>query len=127
MEHKTKVGWREIGGTRKYYRSAWEANFARYLQWLKEHGDIKEWQHEPETFWFPGIKRGTLSYLVDFKVTENNGKLIFYEVKGYMDAKSKTKLRRMKKYYPHLNLVLIDSKIYRNMAAKLAGMITGWE
>ena len=26
-----KQGWREIGGIRKYYRSRWEANYARYL------------------------------------------------------------------------------------------------
>jgi hypothetical protein len=28
------AAWREIGGIRKYYRSKWEANYARYLEWL---------------------------------------------------------------------------------------------
>jgi len=65
-------GWRVIGGIRKYYRSKWEANYARYLEWLKSKGEIQGWLHEPETFWFDGIKRGCLSYLPDFRVVEKN-------------------------------------------------------
>lgn len=56
-----KQGWREVGGKRCYFRSKWEANYARYLQWMKDQGKIAEWEHEPETFWFEAIKRGTWS------------------------------------------------------------------
>jgi len=122
-----KSGWREIGGKRNYYRSRWEANYARYLEWLRELGQILEWEHEPETFWFEGVKRGTVSYLPDFRVTETNGKIVYHEVKGWMDPKSKTKLRRMKKYHPDVSLILIDSKAYRKLAKQVDGIIYGWE
>lgn len=122
-----KASWRKIGDTEKYYRSAWEANFARYLEWLKKNGEIKDWLHEPETFWFKEIKRGCLSYLVDFRVTENDDTLTYYEVKGWMDDRSKTKLSRMKKYYPEIDLRLIDGKIYNRMAKTLKGLIPDWE
>ena len=122
-----KAGWRVIGKVKKYYRSKWEANFARYLQFLKNKGQIKSWQHEPETFWFEKIKRGCRSYLPDFKVVENSGKVVYYEIKGWMDAKSKTKLKRMAKYYPDINLVLIQKKQYQELNFKLSRLISGWE
>src|SRR4030042_269614 len=45
-----KGGWREIGGKKKYYRSRWEANYARYLEFLKVNGEINGWEHKPKTF-----------------------------------------------------------------------------
>ena len=122
-----KAAWREIGGTRKFYRSSWEANYARYLEWLKAKGEIAKWEHEPETFWFEKIVRGTCSYLPDFRVTELNGAIVYHEVKGWMDGRSKTKLRRMKKYYPQIKVVLIDSKSYQKLAKVVCRLIEGWE
>ena len=120
-------GWREIGGIRKYYRSKWEANYARYLQWLKEHGEIESWLHEPETFWFEGIKRGCLSYLPDFRVVEKNGSIVFHEVKGWMDDRSKTKIKRMAKYHPQAKLIVIDSKGYNSIKKVMQSIILDWE
>lgn len=122
-----KAGWREIGGYRKYYRSKWEANYARYLEWLKCGGHIREWRHEPKTFWFSGVKRGTVSYLPDFWVVEIGGSEAFHEVKGWMDDRSKTKLDRMKRYYPAVTIVLIREKEYREIKRKLSSLIPGWE
>lgn len=31
-----------------YFRSAWEANYARYLNWLLARGEIDRWEYEPE-------------------------------------------------------------------------------
>lgn len=122
-----KAGWREIGGVRKYYRSKWEANYARYLEWLKEKKQIADWKHEPKTFWFEGIKRGTLSYLPDFWVQELSGVEAFHEVKGWMDDRSKTKIARMGRYYPSVKLVVIREKEYNEIKRKIASMIQGWE
>lgn len=122
-----KAGWREIGGVRKFYRSRWEANYARYLQWLKEKNQIQDWQHEPETFWFENIKRGARTYLPDFRVVEMDGAVVFHEVKGWMDSKSKTKLRRMKKYYPAVKIVLVQKKQYEAICRKVSSLIGGWE
>lgn len=122
-----KAAWRTIGGIKKYYRSAWEANFARYLEFLRKSGDIKKWEHEPKTFWFENIKRGTRSYLPDFRVTENDNNIVYYEVKGWMDARSKTKLKRMKKYYPEIQLRLVDAKKYKRLQKEYSQSIEGWE
>jgi len=122
-----KAGWREIGAKRNYYRSRWEANYARYLQFLKERGEIADWAHEPETFWFDGIKRGVRSYLPDFRVTENDGSSKLHEVKGWMDSRSKTTLRRMAKYHPGETIILIREREYNAIARQLGRLIEGWE
>lgn len=122
-----KAGWREIGGIKKYYRSAWEANYARYLEWLRSKNQIRLWAHEPKTFWFDGVKRGCVSYLPDFRVVDANGEESYHEVKGWMDARSRTKIRRMKKYFPDIRLVVIDAKQYRRIATHLKGLISEWE
>ncbi len=122
-----KAGWREIGGKRNYYRSMWEANYARYLEWLKEGGHIVDWKHEPEVFWFEAIKRGVRSYKPDFRVWENDGTSCLHEVKGWMDARSKTCLSRMKKYHPSEKVIVIDEKQYRAIRLKVMRLVSGWE
>lgn len=122
-----KGGWRNIGGVKKYYRSRWEANYARYLQWLQEKGEILSWTHEPKVFWFDGVKRGTVSYLPDFCVVEKNGEEAYHEVKGWMDKRSATKLKRMKKYHPCVRIVLITAKEYKAISAAVSRIIKDWE
>ena len=122
-----KAAWRVVGGRRVYFRSAWEANYARYLEWLKTIGNITEWEHEPETFWFDGVRRGCVSYLPDFRVTNPNGTIEYHEVKGWMDAASKTKIKRMAKYHPTVKLLVIDAKSYRKLASQISTTIAEWE
>jgi hypothetical protein len=121
-----KAGWRDIGSRRIYFRSRWEANYARYLEWLKAKGDILEWEYEPETFWFEAIKRGVRSYKPDFRVHELSGAKPLHEVKGWMDARSKTTLKRMAKYHPQETIILIRDKEYRAIS-RFSAMIGGWE
>jgi len=111
-----------------YFRSQWEANYARYLMFLMDKGSIQRWEYEPETFWFDKIKRGVRSYLPDFKVWETIDSEPYYvEVKGYMDSKSKTKLKRMAIYYPAIRLELVDRKKYFEIKNKLSSIIKNWE
>lgn len=111
-----------------YFRSGWEANFARYLNFLKANGDIYHWAFEPDTFWFNNIKRGTRSYLPDFKVWETKDSKPYYvEVKGYMSPTCKTKLKRMKKYYPDVEVRLVQKKEYNEIKLKMSGLIPNWE
>ncbi len=125
MYSRGKRGTVEIGEKTFFARSSWEANIAAYLEFQKTHGIIKDWFHEPETFWFLNIKRGVRSYLPDFKVIKNDDTFYFIEVKGYMDAKSKTKMKRLAKYYPEIELQLIDQKRY-NEIKKSKGLFKGW-
>ena len=122
-----KASWRNIGGIDKYYRSRWEANYARYLQWLKENNQIQDWKHEPKTFWFEGIKRGCVSYLPDFWVQELNGSESYHEVKGWMDDRSKTKIKRMAIYHPDVKLIVIEKTGYKSIEKSMKGFILGWE
>lgn len=109
-----------------FFRSSWEANWARYLNFQKENGFIDNWDFEKETFWFEGIARGTVSYLCDFRVYDKNG-MHLEEVKGYMDAKSKTKIRRMRKYHPHIKMMVIDRPRYMAVQKALGKVIPHWE
>lgn len=122
-----KGGWREIGGKRKYFRSRWEANYARYLQWLKDQKQIIDWEHEAKVFWFEGIKRGCVSFLPDFQITENSGTIVYHEVKGWMDDRSITKIRRMGIYFPDVSLTIIDAKWFKNNSRQLTQLIYEWE
>lgn len=122
-----KSGWRDIGGVRKYYRSRWEANYARYLVLLKQNNEIASWLHEPTTFWFEAIKRGTRSYLPDFLVTSHDGSEVYHEVKGWMDDASKTKLKRMRIYYPKIVIKLIEKSEYMEIGKQYASQIPDWE
>lgn len=101
-----KASWEEIGGKKMYLRSMLERRCATYLQSLKARELIKEWAHEPKTFWFEAIKRGVRSYKPDFLVTMCDGSTMWIECKGYMDSKSKTKLKRFAKYYPEERIVV---------------------
>lgn len=122
-----KAGWRVIGGIRKFYRSKWEANYARYLEWLKGRGEILAWAHEPKTFWFEGVRRGAVSYLPDFCITEKSGRDVYHEVKGWMDDRSATKIKRMAKYHPRVKLIVIRKKQYSAIARKVSALVPGWE
>lgn len=89
-----------------YFRSKWEANFARYLTFTET-----KFIYEHKTYWFDGIKSGTVNYTPDFYLLDEDE---IVEVKGQWDSKSKTKLRRFKKYFPDefAKLIVVCSDIY---------------
>ena len=121
----------DIGPMR--FRSKMEANYARYLNFLKARKVITDWKYESKTFWFEGIRRGTVSYLPDFEVFypdmrgSSSSRTEFHEVKGRMDSKSATKLKRMKKYHPDVKVIMIDVPSYKKIVSECAGAIHGWE
>lgn len=111
-----------------YVRSKWEANYARYLNFLKATSNIYNWEYEPDVFEFLDIKRGCRSYTPDFKIWNTKDSTPHYvEVKGWMDPKSRTKLKRMKKYYPDIRVDLVQKKEYREIKRKLSALIPNWE
>jgi predicted nuclease of restriction endonuclease-like RecB superfamily len=111
----------------QYFRSAWEANYARYLHFLIKCGAIKSWRYEPYEFKFPTRRGPSSFYKPDFEVTELNGAVALHEVKGWMDDIGRVKLKRMKKFYPEVKIIVIDQDCYRDIARKLARVIPGWE
>lgn len=119
------------GGRREdlgfYFRSRWEANWARYLNFLISIGDIQSWSYEPDTFVFNKIKRGSRFYTPDFKVIDKAGNIEYHEVKGWMEHTSSTKLKRMAKYYPDIKIIIIDGKTYYSATKNLHLVIANWE
>jgi hypothetical protein len=88
---KSKKGKR-IDLNNIYFRSKTEANYARYLNFIKH-----AWEYEPKTFYFSEIKRGQISYTPDFyDKTEDR----WIEIKGWFQPKAITKIKRFKKYFP---------------------------
>lgn len=124
---RTNGGYRkDIGNI--YFRSSWEANYARYLNLLKKLGVVDKWEFEPEVFWFNGVKRGANNYKPDFKVWyRNDAKPEYVEVKGWVVAKDKTKWRRMKKYHPGIKLIVVGAKEYYSIQKKWEPSIPNWE
>lgn len=117
---RTKSGKREdLNNT--YFRSSWEANIARYYNYL----GIK-WEYEPKTFIFQNITRGSVSYTPDFYLPDEDK---WIEVKGWMDSKSKTKLKRFEKQYPeeYKKLQIIQQKEYSEIKRKVSMFIKNWE
>lgn len=116
-------GWFVIEGVKMFFRSKWEANWALYLNFKIREGLIKSWKYEAKRFWFNAIKRGTTTYLPDFEITNNDGTIEYQEVKGWIDARSKTQLSRMKKYHPEIPLSLVDGKRYKAVKSQVGSML----
>ncbi len=86
-----------------FFRSKWEANYARWLNWLIEHDHstpdkrVMSWEYEPKRYeWLGG------SYLPDFKVYFEDGHIEFHEIKG-----RKQGLRKAKRFAKEFNEILI--------------------
>lgn len=112
----------------RFFRSSWEANYARYLNFLMGQGQVFRWEFEPQIFYFP-IKRGNTSYTPDFKVWVTEDQYEWHEIKGWMDENSRVKLKRFDKFYPEESerLVLIDKTQYSHIASQIGGLIPNWE
>ncbi|GAC1382259.1 MAG: hypothetical protein NVSMB30_29860 [Hymenobacter sp.] len=112
MTKTWKAGWREIGGKRSFYRSRWEANYARVLQHELEKGAILSWEHEPDRFQFINHETNCRSYLPDFKVLTTAG-IAYHEVKGWLDERSKSIFRLMAAEYPDVQIVVINAAWFK--------------
>lgn len=111
----------------QYFRSSWEANYGRYLNWLISIGEIRSWKYEPRTFEFTKIRRGSRFYTPDFEITNLDYSLEYHEIKGWMDKVSQTKLNRMAKYHPEIKIVLIDKAAYSALARDVKRLVPNWE
>ena len=106
-----------------YFRSMWEANYALYLDFLVSIGQIRGWEYEAEVFVFEEVKFGKRSYRPDFTVTCADGGIEYHEVKGHMNGASKTKLRRMEKYFPDVKIILVDRTAYTEIRRQVGRIV----
>lgn len=110
-----------------YFRSAWEANYARYLSTLVDDGQISAWEYEPHTFVFPS-RTAPRSYTPDFKLIARNGSHVWHEVKGWLDDASRARLESMSQHFPEETVVLVGEEWFTQAKRTgLARSIRGWE
>ena len=120
-------GRRTIGGVERNFPNRWEANYCRYLHWLAEHDEIAGYEYQPAYFTFP-IEHGITRYRPDFFVIAFGCDGDYYvEIKGYMDAASKTKMNRMKKYYPDITVKVVTNSDMAKLNRTVGHLIEGWE
>jgi hypothetical protein len=81
-----------------YFRSSWEANFARIL-----NHQGKKWEYEPTTFQLSE----TQSYTPDFYCEG-----VYFEIKGRPDEKSRNQLELMAQLFPDVKIEVIDGVKY---------------
>lgn len=130
-DYNAQAGWAVVGGKRCYFRSKLELRAAQYYEFLKQAGEINDWEYEPHTFWFNGVRRGVTSYKPDFKiwkagvtVSPETKPYFWAEWKGHLHQKDVTKFKRMAKYYPDEEFVLMmqamtkKNKLRRDNAAR---------
>jgi hypothetical protein len=91
--------WHACYYNNKYFRSSWEANFAK---WCDLSG-IK-WEYEPKVFdvFLCSKKHG---YLPDFYLPEFD---TWIEIKGYLSKDAKAKFEEFKKQHKRINIELFE-------------------
>ena len=124
---KSRLDKGPIGGVTAFFRSRWEANYARYLEKLRVENRIKAWEHEPHRFWFPNNGQKNLSYLPDFRVTLNSGTTVFREVKGWIDTATIAKAKLMVEHYPDTIIKTISKNEYERLERLHSSSIPDWE
>jgi hypothetical protein len=117
-EHPELIRSKCNGGKRQdlqeqYFRSNWEANFARILNYL----GIK-WSFEKESFRLSTGKH----YIPDFHIGNN----CFIEIKGWWDNDSKEKIELFRKEYSNFSLEIISLEEYKFLRFLFKELIN-WE
>lgn len=97
----------------QYFRSRWEANFARIMNY-----EGKSWQFEPEYFEL----EDAWHYIPDFLVDGD-----YYEIKGRMTAKDEHKHALFRLKYPHLRLHIVGAVEYTAYRIQYKDLIPTWE
>jgi len=98
----------------QYFRSRWEANFARICNFLEI-----EWEYEPCRFKFDDC-----SWLIDFYLPQFD---MWVEVKGWMRDKTYKLFKKMRENYPNENVKILDGKSYKELTEKFKDKILEWE
>ena len=107
-------------------RSRWEMNWAFYLEFLKKQKQIRDWRYEPERYDFIEYRNGQPrvvgpSYLPDFEITNNDDTFYLQELKGRKQGM--LKLKRMKRFYPAIKVVLIQKDEYMDIKKKFGRLL----
>jgi hypothetical protein len=98
---------KEIPGS-PHFRSSWERNFYRVLLRIYPKDRI---EYEPQRYTFKKPYRRVLDYCPDFIIDRGLPTQKIYEVKGWLDGPSRTRLLGFQKNYPDAaaRLIIVTS------------------
>lgn len=120
-------GWATVGDQKCYFRSLWEHNYACFLEWQCSEKRLLSWEHEPKRFSFKDkYLRPPYDYLPDFKVTYSTGVWEWHEVKGFLNGKSKSKIKRFEKHFPREGAITLIDKRWFSNTGNYSLVIPGW-
>lgn len=122
-----EAGWRYVGNEHIpiWFQTKWVANYARYLEWLRNAGYFKEWRYQSKTFPIKGIRGG---YTPDFWIQRNDETHFWVETKVIhedLDLYEKTVYFEMT--YQDEALVLADIDWFEENVEMLKRHILEWE
>ena len=120
-------GWRFIkdDDIPIWFQTKWAANYARYLEWLRNAGYFKEWRYQPKNFPIKGIRGG---YTPDFRILRNDEAHFWIETKNIhedLDLYEKTVYFEMN--YPDETLVMADINWFEENGEMLKRHLSDWE
>lgn len=113
----------------QYFRSRWEANYARYLNYLISIGEpILKWEYEPERFNFSKVRTKPYYYTPDFCIIFTDNHREYHEIKGWDYGNGQKARRRFRKYFPQHRLILRNKVWYSSLFKKgVDKVIPNWE
>ena len=85
-------------GLKVAFKSKLEWRWSQYLDFLLRADEIKSWDYELEVAEFEEHRHGVTRYLPDFKVVELDDSVTWHECKGFLDGKSRTKIKRFREH-----------------------------
>jgi len=94
-----------------HFKSEAEYRWACYLQFLKEHGEIRAWYYEHTEFIFQDVETAPVQYTPDFQVIDKDGIEFYQEYKGVLDGKAIRRFQRMHEHFPEVIMELILPRI----------------
>lgn len=100
----------------QFFRSTWEANFARILEYLD-----MSWEYEPQN---KRIRFDSCSYLPDFYLPALK---LFVEVKGARFEKRSKKIAMLYEKDPNFPIKIIDKEVYKKLTKMYKNKIENWE
>lgn len=115
----------------QYFRSKWEANYARMLNF-----EQISWEYEKYQFPFYD-EQGKISFVYTPDFLINNSE--FIEIKGHADSevdwsctckrcdRDRLKLAMFLQYYPEKQIKIFGRKEYKELAEKYADKVNYWE
>lgn len=109
---RCRGGFRE--DLEQYFRSSWEANYARYLK----HKNIS-YEYEPEIFQLDEA----MTYTPDFKLEDGT----YVEIKGWLTEKYSKKIKLFTEKYNNVRLIIITRYEYKKLYNEYSNVIPNWE